>query len=144
MTASAPLDAPARLGGFVTSSSKVPSDEAVPGAVLRERKCVGQPALNQAGLFHYRRAECHEPHKGGSGRRGGSDVASITTVDHDSSETPFEDWGAITSPRGTATVFPGDGRSESDPSVMLGLVLVLVANTVVVAALVAAVVWILA
>ena len=42
-------------------------------------------------------------------------------------------------------VFPGrEGRSESDPSVMLGLVLVLVANTVVVAALVAAVVWILA
>jgi hypothetical protein len=37
------------------------------------------------------------------------------------------------------------GRGEgSDPSVMLGLVLVLVANTVVVAALVAAVVWILA
>jgi hypothetical protein len=34
--------------------------------------------------------------------------------------------------------------AESDPSVMLGLVLVLAANTVVVAALVAAVVWILA
>ena len=72
-------------------------------------------------------------------------MASITTVDHDSSETPFEDWGTITSPRGTATVFPGDGGfRERDPSVMLGLVLVLVANTVVVAALVAAVVWILA
>ena len=71
-------------------------------------------------------------------------MASITTVDHDSSETPFEDWRTITSPRGTATVIVGDGRSESDPSVMLGLVLVLVANTVVVAALVAAVVWILA
>jgi hypothetical protein len=42
-------------------------------------------------------------------------------------------------------VSPGsDGLSESDPSIMLGLVLVLVANTVVVAALVAAVVWILA
>ena len=71
-------------------------------------------------------------------------MASITTVDHDSSETPLEDWRTITSPRGTAAVFPGEGRSESDPSVMLGLVLVLVANTVVVAALVAAVVWILA
>ena len=71
-------------------------------------------------------------------------MASITTVDHNSSETLLDDWRTITSPRGTATVFPGDGRSESDPSVMLGLVLVLVANTVVVAALVAALVWILA
>jgi len=35
-------------------------------------------------------------------------------------------------------------RTESDPSAMLGLVLVLVANAVVVAALVAAAIWILA
>jgi len=71
-------------------------------------------------------------------------VASITTVDHNSGETLLDDW-RTTSPRGTAMVSPGsDGLSESDPSVMLGLVLVLVANTVVVAALVAAVVWILA
>lgn len=65
-------------------------------------------------------------------------MASITTVDHNSSETLLDDWRTMTSPRGTAT------GSESDPSVMLGLVLVLVANTVVVAALVAALVWILA
>ena len=72
-------------------------------------------------------------------------MASITTVDHDSSETPFEDWGAIHVAARHGHGLPGpDGRSESDPSVMLGLVLVLVANTVVVAALVAAVVWILA
>jgi hypothetical protein len=72
-------------------------------------------------------------------------VASITTVDHNSGETLLDDWRTTTSPRGTATVSPGsDGLSDSDPSVMLGLVLVLVANTVVVAALVAAVVWILA
>ena len=36
------------------------------------------------------------------------------------------------------------GRTESDPSAMLGLVFVLVANTIVVAALVAAVIWLLA
>ena len=72
-------------------------------------------------------------------------MASITTVDHNSGETLLDDWRTISSPRGTATVLPGfEGRSESDPSVMLGLVLVLVANTVVVAALVAAVVWLLA
>ena len=72
-------------------------------------------------------------------------MASITAVDHNSSETLLDDWGTMTSPRGTAMVSPGcEGRPESDPSVMLGLVLVLVANTVVVAALVAAVVWILA
>lgn len=71
-------------------------------------------------------------------------MASITTVDHNSGETLLDDWRTTTSPR-TAMVSPGsDGLSESDPSVMLGLVLVLVANTVVVAALVAAVVWILA
>jgi hypothetical protein len=72
-------------------------------------------------------------------------VASITTVDHNSGETLLDDWRTITAPGGTATVSPGfEGRSESDPSLMLGLVLVLVANTVVVAALVAAVVWFLA
>ena len=72
-------------------------------------------------------------------------MASITTVDHNSSETLLDDWQTITAPGGTATVSPGfEGRSESDPSLMLGLVLVLVANTVVVAALVAAVVWFLA
>ena len=65
-----------------------------------------------------------------------SDVRIMTTVGHHSSETLFDDWRTMPSPR--------DGRSESDPSVMLGLVLVLVANTVVVAALVAAVVWLLA
>ena len=72
-------------------------------------------------------------------------MASITTVDHNSSVTLLDDWRTMTSPRGAATVSPGPGGlSESDPSVMLGLVLVLVANTVVVAALVAAVVWLLA
>jgi len=63
-----------------------------------------------------------------------SDVRIMTTVGHHSSETLFDDWRTMPSPR--------DGRSESDPSVMLGLVLV--ANTVLVAALVAAVVWLLA
>jgi hypothetical protein len=72
-------------------------------------------------------------------------VAIITTVDRNPSETLFDDWRTTTSRGGTDMVSPGsDGLSESDPSVMLGLVLVLVANTVVVAALVAGVVWILA
>jgi hypothetical protein len=69
-------------------------------------------------------------------------VASIATLDHHSSETLLDDWRTISSPGGGATCY--DRRSECDPPVMLGLVVVLVANTVVVAALVAAVVWLLA
>ena len=79
------------------------------------------------------------------GRVGGSDVRFITTVDHHSSVTLLDDWRAIASPRDADVDRPNrGGPAESDPSVMLGLVLVLAANTVVVAALVAAVVWILA
>ena len=66
LTASAPLDAPARLGGFVTSSSKVPSDEAVPGAVLRERKVrISSVLLNQAGQLHTVAPNVTNPTKGG-------------------------------------------------------------------------------
>lgn len=68
----------------------------------------------------------------------------ITTVDTHIGVTLLDEQ-RITSPRGTATVCPScGGSSQSDPSVMLGLVLVLVANTLVVAALVAAAVWLLA
>jgi len=59
--------------------------------------------------------------------------------------TLLDDWRTSPSPHGAHVDSLSYGRGEgSDPSVMLGLVLVLVANTVVVAALVAAVVWILA
>jgi len=59
--------------------------------------------------------------------------------------TLLDDWRTIASPHGADVDWPNrEGRTESDPAAMLGLVLVLVANTVVVAALVAAVVWILA
>jgi hypothetical protein len=59
--------------------------------------------------------------------------------------TLLDDWRTIASPRGADVGCPNcGGREGSDPSVMLGLVLVLVANTVVVAALAAAVIWILA
>jgi hypothetical protein len=59
--------------------------------------------------------------------------------------TLLDDWRTSPSPHGTDVDSLSYGwREGSDPSVMLGLVLVLVANTVVVAALVAAVVWILA
>jgi hypothetical protein len=59
--------------------------------------------------------------------------------------TLLDDWRTIASPHGTDACFATHGgRAESDPSAMLGLVLVLVANTLVVAALVAAAIWILA
>ena len=59
--------------------------------------------------------------------------------------TLLDDWRTIASPHGADVGCPSCAGGEgSDPSVMLGLVLVLVANTVVVAALAAAVVWILA
>ena len=93
----------------------------------------------------HHRAERHEPHKGGSGRVRRNDVRVIATVDHHSSVTLLDDWRTIASPHGVDVDWPNDeGRTESDPSAMLGLVLVLVANTAVVAALVAVVVWILA
>lgn len=84
------------------------------------------------------------PQKGGPGRVRGSDVRFIPTVDHHSG-TLFDDWRTIASPHSTDAVCPNcGGRNGSDPSAMLGLVLVLVANTAVVAALVAAVIWTLA
>lgn len=75
----------------------------------------------------------------------GSDLRFITTVDHHSSVTLLDDWRTAASPHGAGVDWPKrEGRTESDPSAMLGLVLVLVANTVVVAAFVAAVIWLLA
>ena len=76
---------------------------------------------------------------------GGSDVRFITTVGHHSNVTLLDDWRTFASPRGADVYRPNrEERTESDPSAMLGLVLVLVANAVVVAALVAAAIWILA
>ena len=73
------------------------------------------------------------------------DVRLITTADHHPSGALFDDWRVIAPSPGTNAVCPGcGGRPGSDPAAMLGLVLVLVANTLVVAALVAAAVWILA
>jgi hypothetical protein len=74
----------------------------------------------------------------------GNDVRVIATVD-DHSGTLLDDRRAIARPHSADVDCPNcSGRAESDPSAMLGLVLVLVANTAVVAALIAAVVWILA
>ena len=59
--------------------------------------------------------------------------------------TLLDDWRTFASPRSADVYRPNrEEGTESDPSAMLGLVLVLVANAVVVAALVAAAIWILA
>jgi hypothetical protein len=72
-----------------------------------------------------------------------SDDVIITTVDHHSG-TLLDDWRTV-APHGAGATCPScGGREGSDPAAMLGLVVVLVANTAVVAALVAAAVWILA
>ena len=60
-----------------------------------------------------------------------------------------DDWGVVLPlRRRESTVCAHCGAAvagrESDPSLMLGVVLLLVANTLVIAALVAAVVWIVA
>jgi hypothetical protein len=69
----------------------------------------------------------------------------ITTVDRHPSVTLLDDWRSIALSRDADVGRPNrEVRTESDPAAMLGLVLVLVANTVLVAALVAGVVWILA
>jgi hypothetical protein len=58
--------------------------------------------------------------------------------------TLLDDWRPTTSPRTASAICPScGGREGSDPSAMLGLVLVLVANMAVIAALVTAVVLIL-
>ena len=73
-----------------------------------------------------------------------SDDEVITTVDHHSG-TLLDDWRTVAPTGVGAAAGPSCGdREGSDPAAMLGLVIVLVANTAVVAALVAALVWILA
>ena len=94
------------------------------------------------------RAECHEPPKGGAGHPRAGDVRIITTVDEQTSNALLEEWPtAVRSRRHEAVCVrcgaPVDGE-ESDASLMLGVVLLLIANTLVIAALVAAVVWIVA
>lgn len=70
-------------------------------------------------------------------------------MDEHPGEVLADDWGVAVVPRRRdSTVCPqcgatGTGR-HSDPSLMLGVVLLLVANTLVIASLVAAVVWIVA
>jgi hypothetical protein len=69
----------------------------------------------------------------------------ITTVDHHPGVTLLDDWRPTAAPRAATSVCPTcGGREESDPAAMLGLVIVLLGNTAVVAALVAALVLILA
>jgi hypothetical protein len=94
-------------------------------------------------------ADVTNPTKGGRARATPGDVRIITTVDEHPGGVLTDDRGVAVSPRrrelavcaqcGAAVA----GR-ESDPSLMLGVVLLLVANTLVIAALVAAVVWIVA
>ena len=96
------------------------------------------------GLVANHVANVTNPNKGGLGRVGGSDVRFITTVDHHSSVTLLDDWRTMASPGDAVVPCPHSRGDGSDPSVMLGLVLVLVANTIVVAALVGAMIWILA
>jgi hypothetical protein len=73
-----------------------------------------------------------------------SDDEVITTVDHHSG-TLLDDWRTVAPPGVGAAAGHSCGDPEgSDPAAMLGLVIVLVANTAVVAAFVAVLVWILA
>ncbi len=70
-------------------------------------------------------------------------------MDEHPGEVLTDGWGAaVATGRRESTVCGRCGAvvagRESDPSLMLGLVLLLVANTLVIAALVAAVVWIVA
>lgn len=95
---------------------------------------------------HALRLAPESPHKGGSDGRAGRDVRIITMVDEHPGGVLADDWAvAATTHRRAASVCAHCGASaESDPSLMLGFVLLLVANTLVIAALVAAVVWIVA
>ena len=82
-------------------------------------------------------------------RVGSCDAGNITTVDEHPGGVLTDDWGVAVSPHHReSTVCAHCGATvaggESDASVMLGVVLLLVANTLVIAALVAAVVWIVA
>jgi hypothetical protein len=87
------------------------------------------------------------PIKGGRSRKAGRDVRIITTVDEHPSGVLTDDWAVAGAPRRNASAVCAlcgadvAGR-QSDPSLMLGMVLLLVANTLVIAAVVVAVVWI--
>lgn len=70
-------------------------------------------------------------------------------MDEHPGEVLTDDWGVAVSlqhPESTVCARCGAAvaGTESDPSLMLGVVLLLVANTLVIGALVAAVVWIVA
>lgn len=89
------------------------------------------------------------PTNGGRPRAGLRDVRIITTVDEHPGGVLTDDWGVVASshPHPSAVCAHCGAaveEGESDPSLMLGVVLLLVANTLVIAALVAAVVWIVA
>ena len=94
------------------------------------------------------RAECHEPPKGGAGQRRAGDVRIITTVDEQTSNALLDEWQTAARSRRQEAVCVRCGAAvdgeESDASLMLGVVLLLIGNTLVIAALVAAVVWIVA
>ena len=95
------------------------------------------------------RAECHEPPKrGGAGQPQAGDVRIITTVDEQTSNALLDEWQTAARSRRQEAVCVRCGAAvdgeESDASLMLGVVLLLIGNTLVIAALVAAVVWIVA
>ena len=94
------------------------------------------------------RAECHEPPKGGAGQPRAGDVRIITTVDEQASNALLDEWQTAARARRQEAVCVRCGASvdgeESDASLALGVVLLLIGNTLVIAALVAAVVWIVA
>ena len=93
-------------------------------------------------------ARVTNPTNGGRARVGAGDVRIITTVDEHPGGVLTDDWGVVASSRRPSAVCAHCGAAveegESDPALMLGVVLLLVANTLVIAALVAAVVWIVA
>ena len=94
-------------------------------------------------------ADVTNPTNGDGSPLASPDVRIITTVDEHPGGVLTDDWGVAVVPRRRETPVCAQcgaavaGR-ESDPSLMLGVVLLLVANTLVIAALVAAVVWIVA
>lgn len=90
-------------------------------------------------------ANVSNPTKGGRDVDPRGDDEGITTVDHHPGVTLLDDWRPTAAPRAATSIGPRYGCHEgSDPSAMLGLVLVLLANTFVVAALVAALILTLA
>jgi hypothetical protein len=94
-------------------------------------------------------ASVTNPTNGGGARSESRDVRIITTVDEHPGGVLTDDWGVAVSPRHRESAVcarcgAAVAGGESDPSLMVGVVLLLVANTLVIAALVAAVVWIVA